>query len=106
MAATNILFLAPSQVATPPSGDVTYFFDTTNNNQLSYKDDLGNVYVSTASAETIQQALITYMGSYIKDLTCSLREGTITATEFTTIKGTGLTLTSSDGTTTYTVTMA
>jgi hypothetical protein len=106
MAATNIQFLTPAQVATPSVGDVTYFFDTTNNNQLSYKDDLGNVYVYNGSPESIQQALIGVLGNTMSDLTCALKTGIITATEYNSIIAAGLTLTSGDGVTTYTVSMA
>lgn len=103
----NVQYLAPSEVPTPGTGEVTYFFDTTNENKLSYKDDLGNVYVyvSTSGNTTAESALIDITGKYISDLTCALRKGIITADEFMSIKATGWTITSTSGGVTTTVTI-
>jgi len=104
--ATNIQYLAPGDVATPASGEVTYFFNTANNNILSYKDDTGTVYVFTGSPESIQTLLIGVANTYVSDISCALKRGAITAAEFTTIMAAGFTISSGDGTTTYTVTVA
>lgn len=103
----NVQYLAPSEVPTPGTGEVTYFFDTTNENKLSYKDDLGNVYVyvSPTGNTTAESALIEITGKYISDLTCALRKGIITADEFLTIKESGWTITSTSGGNTTTVTI-
>jgi len=103
----NVQYLAPSEVPTPGTGEVTYFFDTTNENKLSYKDDLGNVYVyvSPSGNTTAESALIDITGKYISDLTCALRKGIITADEFMSINATGWTITSTSGGVTTTVTI-
>lgn len=103
----NVQYLAPSQVPTPSTGDVIYFFDTTNENKLSYKDDLGNVYVYVYQSGnlTAENALIDITGKYISDLTCALKKGIITSDEFLTIKQSGWTITSTTGGYTTTVTI-
>lgn len=105
----NVQYLSPSEVATPSTGTVTYFFDTTNENKLSYKDDLGNVYVyttPTGANVTTEAALIEITGKYISDLTCALRKGIITTEEFLSIKSSGWTITSTSGDVTTTVTIS
>lgn len=104
----NVQYLAPSSVPTPSTGEVTYFFDTTNDNKLSYKDDTGAVYVyvsPTGASPTTEAALIEITGKYVSDITCALRKGIITTEEFLQIKETGFVITSTSGDVTTTVTV-
>lgn len=94
----TITVSAPGSIATPAAGYVTYFFDTTNSNMLSYKDDAGNVYVSdNGISGTSSEAL-----NILQDAACAwnkaLLTGVVTATEYGTILAAGLQVVTPSGT--------
>jgi hypothetical protein len=89
---------APASIATPAAGYVTYFFDTTNNNLLSYKDDAGNVYVSDNGVSgTSNEAL-----NILQETACAwnkaLLTGVVTPAEYGTILAAGLQVVTPTGT--------
>jgi len=94
----TITVSAPASIATPAAGYVTYFFDTTNGNLLSYKDDAGNVYVSDNGVSgTSNEAL-----NILQETACAwnkaLLTGVVTPTEYGTILAAGLQVTTPTGT--------
>lgn len=94
----DILILAGSQMVPAPTGQVTLFINTENNNILSYIDEDGviKIYNSGNPSELEQCCSCEIAKMWTKAITCALQSGMITATEFGTLTSSGLTVTSTE----------
>jgi len=106
----NIIIAAGSTLPNPPAGEATLFINTEDNNILSLKMPDGSIihYSASAAAECCSCEIAE---KFIKDIGCALKEGMITAAEYTALIQAGLNVTSVDtddghGNTTCNVTIA
>ena len=91
----NIIVGTPASITTPPVGEVTLFLDSTNNNILSYKDELGNVYVySAGNASDVQDDCCCDIAKDLSSkLACAVADGIITMAEYTAFMAQGISVT-------------
>lgn len=96
----DILIAPASTMPNAPTGQVTLFLDTENNNILSYIDDQGNVSIySTGSASALEECCSCDIAKKWMDaITCGLKSGMLTADEFGNLTNTGLSVTTNETT--------
>lgn len=95
MASVLIETKAASAVATPSAGYVEIFYDSENNNRLSYKDSSGNVVVlQGGSGEECCACEISER--FWEGVMCALNNGLLTAAQFQTLVNTGFSATASE----------
>jgi len=88
MSVNNIPFLDPSQVPTPPAGHYSLFYDTSNGNVLSYKDNDCNICVIgelpgiTPDTTKIDDCLCDIVEGLANDFGCSVSKGIMTIADF------------------------
>ncbi len=95
MEAGNIIIAAGSTLPVPPAGEATLFIDTENNNTLSLKLPDGSIKIYTASnaAECCSCELAKKM---MEDIGCALKDGAMTAVEYTALIAAGVTFNSTE----------
>ena len=89
---------APGSVATPTADYVSYFFDSTNSNKLSYKDDAGNVVVADQSPEGIDECVCDLLCNFTTAINNAMPSGTIDFTNYQAALQTGFQVTTPSGT--------
>lgn len=96
----DILISPASTMPNAPTGEVTLFINTENNNILSYITDTGEVriynYGAAGQADLEECCSCIIAKQWMDSVTCALNSGILTATEFGTIINAGLTVTSTE----------
>lgn len=92
--ATNIVLSAPAAVATPPSGQVTYFFNTDDANRLYYKDSSGNVWLYSDPEGPC--CACEAMHKIIEGAVCAFKKGLMTAAEYQTFVTSSISVTATE----------
>lgn len=94
----GIAVSAPSSISTPAAGYVTYFFDSTNSNMLSYKDDAGNVVVADQGPDDMDACVCNLLSEFTCTLKDALLSDTMTPTEYSAALAAGFQVTTPSGT--------
>jgi len=94
----DIVVSAPGSVATPAGGTVTYFFDSTNSNQLSYKDDGGNVVVADQGPDNMDACVCNLLTEFTCTIKDALLSGVFTPEHYNGALASGFEVTTPSGT--------
>lgn len=89
MAEVLIETKAPSEITTPTTGYVELFYDSTNNNRLSYMDSSRNVVVLQGGSGQNEETAGDVQEQFWSSVTCALNSGMITAEQFSDIVNAG-----------------
>jgi hypothetical protein len=92
----NILTDAPVNIPVPAAGQRRLFFNTEDGNKLYYKNELGGFF----PVEDEEDCCCIIAENIMSGITCALKGGMITMTEFTAFIAAGMTVTgasTSDG---------
>lgn len=95
----DILIAPGSTIPAAPTGQVTLFLDTENNNILSYVNEVGDVFIynyNETPSDLEKCCSCEIAKKWTDAVTCALKNGDITATEFGTITLQGLKVTSTE----------
>lgn len=94
----DILIAPGSTMPNAPAGEVTLFIDTENNNILSYIDQNGiiKIYNGGNPSELEECCSCEIAKKWMGAITCALKNGTLSATEYGTLTNAGLSVTSTE----------
>lgn len=81
----GITVSSPGAIATPPTGYVTFFFNTSDGNRLYYKSDDGTVHLANESPDGIDSCVCCILKDTARTWNMALLAGTITPGEYATI---------------------
>lgn len=86
---SNIKVGTPASIPNPPAGEATLFVNTSDNNVLYIKFSDGT-YLPYSSDNMAECCSCEIAKKMMEDLTCALKSGYITMTEFTTFVTAGV----------------
>lgn len=81
----GITISTPGAIPTPPTGYVTYFFNSSDGNRLYYKDAAGISYLASESPDGIDTCVCCILKDTARTWNMALLAGTITPVEYATI---------------------
>lgn len=93
----NVSVSAPGSVATPASGEVTYFFNTSDGNKLYYKDDAGNVHLAEFTPDGMDACVCKILCGTASAWNKALLSEIITPEQYTTMLTSGFMVSTPSG---------